>query len=306
MPRKCPACFQRHPLISVTELNNDGDEEIDVPAIHERIASLITHAETIQHFNHVVDILLLLLDKHANAMTQFNIERTLSNVIDVCSPQGGPNLPEATSTKAAAGQVYDRLYKLVATVIKRHRRRLDGHFPILLVTLQSMLRVLLADPSSSSPRATAVATLAPAHEKKRLYPPWLLSSSTRLQARHAARFARLLTLVCEPSAASVASSSTHHQQSQQLDSATDAAKRAAGQDMYVVLETYIKLQLSEGVGGSVPRDVRKALEPGVYAILDVTPQGTRRVLNESLDVNGRALFRQMYGEYRKFGRWSGI
>ncbi|KAK7751604.1 hypothetical protein SLS62_006429 [Diatrype stigma] len=299
---------------SITEPNkpstNDDNEAIDVPAIHERLASLLTQTETIQHFNHVVDILLLLLDKHANAMTQFSIERTLSTVVNVCSPQGGPNLTEAK----AAGQVYDRLFKLVAAVIKRHRRRLDGHFPILLVTLQAMLRVLLADPSSSSPRATAVATLASAHEKKRPYPPWLLSSSSRLQARHAARFARLLTLVCEPSAASVASSSTHHhhlpQQQQQLDSATDAAKRAAGQDMYVVLETYIKLQLSEGAGAGtgsdVPRDVRKALEPGVYAILDVTPQGGRRVLNESLDVNGRALFRQMYGEYRKFGRWSGI
>lgn len=75
--------------------------------------------------------------------------------------------------------------------------------------------------------------------------------------------------------------------------------------MYVVLETYIKLQL-EGGGADVPRDVRKALETGVYAILDVTPQGGRRVLGDSLDANGRALFRQLYVDYKKFGRWSGL
>lgn len=275
---------------------------VDIAAIHGQLAPLLTKTETIQHFNHLSDILLLLLDKHANSTTQFGIELTLTSVIDVCSPQG-PNLPEAK----AAGQVYDKSYKLVAAIIKRHRRRLEGHFPILLATLQAMLRVLLADPNSTS---QAHRQHPHPQQAKRPYPPWL---SSRLQARHAARFARLLTLVCEPSAASVASfssssssrsSSSHHHQ-QQLDSATDAAKRTAGQDMYVVLETYIKLQL-EGGGADVPRDVRKALETGVYAILDVTPQGGRRVLGDSLDANGRALFRQLYVDYKKFGRWSGV
>ena len=96
---------------------------------------------------------------------------------------------------------------------------------------------------------------------------------------------------------------------QQLDSATDAAKRAAGLDMYAVLEAYIKLQLDPpGAGGvgAVPRDVRAALEPGIYSVLSITPHGCRRVMNESLDANGRALFRSLYADYKKFGRWSGI
>ncbi|RYO77107.1 hypothetical protein DL762_009473 [Monosporascus cannonballus] len=264
-----------------TSSTNGNGETIDIATIQGQLAPLLTRAATIRHFNHLSAILLLLLDNHSNSTTQFGIELTLNSVIDVCSPQG-PNLQETR----AAGQVYDRCYQLVATIIKRHRRRLDGHFPILLATLQAMLRVLLADPTSPQ-----------AHR----HPPWL---SSRLQARHAARFARLLTLICEPSAASVARSSTAATAAKapQLDSATDAAKRAAGQDMFLVLETYIRLQLE----ADVPRDVRKALETGVYSVLNVTPQGCRRVLNESLDANGRALFRQMYADYKKFGRWSGV
>ena len=91
--------------------------------------------------------------------------------------------------------------------------------------------------------------------------------------------------------------------------ATDAAKRAAGLDMYAVLEAYIKLQLDPpGAGGvgAVPRDVRAALEPGIYSVLSITPHGCRRVMNESLDSNGRALFRSIFADYKKFGRWGGI
>ncbi|KAI1769208.1 Urb2/Npa2 family-domain-containing protein [Hypoxylon sp. FL1150] len=256
----------------------------DLAAVHNRLASLLSRAESLRHFKYLSDTLLLLLDKHANSMTQFNIETTLSSVVHVCSPSG-PKI----HTPKAAGEIYDKLYKLVALVLKRHRLRLRGHFPILLTALRALLTTLLADPSSSS-------TTRASSSQATQHPPWLTS---RLQARHAERFARLLTLICEPSAASVARG-----RSSGLDSATDAAKRAAGQDMFAVVELYIKLQLEEAT--AVPRDVRKALEPGIYSVLDVTPQGCRRVLNESLDANGRAVFRSLFADYKKFGKWSGV
>ncbi|KAI0180868.1 Urb2/Npa2 family-domain-containing protein [Hypoxylon sp. FL1284] len=253
-----------------------NQDALDLATVHHRLASLLSQAESTRHFKYLTDTLLLLLDKHASSMTQFNIETTLSSVVHVCSQKG----PKIQTTKAA-GEIYDRLHKLVALVLKRHRLRLRGHFPILLAALGALLTALLADPGSS-------ATL------QAQSPPWLVS---RLQARHAERFSRLLTLICEPSAASVARA-----RSSELDSATDAAKRAAGQDMFTTVELYIKLQLQT----TVPRDVRKALEPGFYSVLDVTPQGCRRVLNESLDASGRAVFRSIFADYKKFGKWSGV
>ncbi|KAI1412897.1 Urb2/Npa2 family-domain-containing protein [Hypoxylon sp. FL1857] len=260
---------------STSSLLNENQDTPDFAAVHEQLASLLSQAESLRHFKHLSEILVLLLDKHANSMTQFNIETTLSSVVHVCS-QTGPKIHH----HKAAGEVYDILYKLVALVLKRHRLRLRGHFPILLAALRALFTTLLTDPASATPSTAC--------------PPWLES---RLQSRHAERFTRLLTLICEPSAASVARA-----RSSELDSATDAAKRAAGQDMFTILELYIKLQLEV----TVPRDIRKALEPGVYSILDITPQGCRRVLNESLDANGRAIFRQMFADYKKFGKWSGV
>ncbi|KAI1094693.1 Urb2/Npa2 family-domain-containing protein [Rostrohypoxylon terebratum] len=253
-------------------------EILDLGAVHERLASLLSQVESPRHFKQLAEILVLLLDKHANSMGQINVETTLSNVVHVCSPKG-PKI----SGPMVAGEVYDKLYELVALILKRHRLRLRGHFPILLAALRALLSTLLSDPTST-PSASSLQSR----------PPWLES---RLKGRHAERFTRLLTLICEPSAASVART-----RSSELDSATDAAKRAAGQDMFTVLEFYIKMQLEM----TIPREVRKALGLGIYSILDITPQGCRRVINESLDANGRAIFRQMFADYKKFGKWSGV
>jgi hypothetical protein len=235
----------------------------------------------LSHFKQISEIMLFLLDKHANAMTQYNIEATLTSVAEVCSAHG----PKIQGSKAA-GEIFAALFKLVALIIKRHRLRLSGHFHILLVALRALMVVLLADPHAS---------LSSRRSAQLHHPPWLLA---RLQPRHAERFARLLTLVCEPSAASVARSRSRSE----LDSATDAAKRAAGQYMYLLLELYVKLQLEV----EVSREMRKALEVGVFSVLDITSEGCRKVLNESLDAGGRAVFRALFAEYRKFGKWKGV
>lgn len=72
--------------------------------------------------------------------------------------------------------------------------------------------------------------------------------------------------------------------------------------MYLVLIAYVKLQLEH----AVPRVAREALQPGMYSILDITTQEGRRILNEAVDGSGRAIFKDMYRRYVRFGKWSGI
>ncbi|KAK5629738.1 hypothetical protein RRF57_005453 [Xylaria bambusicola] len=254
---------------------------LDLAQVHEHFTSHLSQSGSLLHFKHVSEIMLLLFDKHANAMTQYNVEATLTSVVEICSARG----PKIQGSKAA-GEVFSSLFKLVALIIKRHRLRLSGHFHILLLSLRALLNVLLADPISSKSTHRAAQSR---------HPPWLL---TRLQPRHGERFARLLTLVCEPSAASVARTRTRSD----LDSATDVAKRTAGQYMYLIIEVYIKLQLEV----EVSRDMRKALEVGIFSVLDITSEGCRKALNESLDASGRAVFRTLFAEYRKFGKWKGV
>ncbi|KAI1431158.1 hypothetical protein GGR50DRAFT_103831 [Xylaria sp. CBS 124048] len=254
---------------------------LDLAKLHEHLTSHLSRTSTLPHFKQISETMISLLDKHSSAMTQYNVEATLASVTEICSARG----PKIQGPKVA-GEIFASLFKLVALIIKRYRLRLSGHFHILLTTLRALLSVLLADPAASVPVRRNASSQ---------HPPWLLS---RLQPRHAERFARLLTLICEPSAASVARSRARSE----LDSATDAAKRAAGQYMYLVLEMYVKLQLEV----EVSREMRKALEVGVFSVLDITSEGCRKVLNESLDAAGRAVFRALFAEYRKFGKWKGV
>ncbi|KAI0443424.1 Urb2/Npa2 family-domain-containing protein [Xylaria telfairii] len=274
-------------LLELYQGSNLGDklvgtpEALDLAKVHEHFTSHLSRTSSLPHFKQISEMMIFLLDKHGNAMTQYNIEATLTTVVEVCCAHG----PKVQGLKAA-GEIFAALFKLVALIIKRHRLRLSGHFHILLKALRALLTVLLADPSSSILRRQSAQSR---------HPPWLL---TRLQPRHAERFARLLTLVCEPSAASVARSRSRSE----LDSATDVAKRAAGQHMYLILEVYVKLQLEV----EVSREMRKALEVGIFSVLDITSEGCRKVLNESLDAGGRAVFRALFAEYRKFGKWKGV
>ena len=160
------------------------------------------------------------------------------------------------------------LCRLVETVIKHHRLRLDGHFHVLLAALQALLRRVVARP-------------CPAQEA------------------YAKQFTGLMRLICEPTDDATARS---HGASSGLDSEKDEAKRYAGGYMYLVLMQYVKLQFE----CAVPHGVTEMLEPGMYAVLDVTTADGLRIMNDAMDPAGRAMFKLLYSRYQQFGKWSGV
>lgn len=260
--------------------SHEGDE--NTPVLGDAallLAKSLSKSETLVHLQHIADTVEFLLGNHAVPSLQACVESVLSSIATTCSPNG----PKIGSSKAA-GQIFHRMCRLLRVIIERHRLRLEGRFHIVVTTLNSLLRVLLTDPFRDAANRSTTASC----------PPWLHSP---LHHRHTARFVRLVTLICEPSAASVARS-----QAQTLDSLVDASKRSAGEYMYCVVMQYIKLQLS----GHVSRDVRQALKPAIYSVLNITTEAGRRTLNESLDAEGRAIFRETYSDYRRFGKWTGV
>jgi nucleolar pre-ribosomal-associated protein 2 len=287
--------------VSITVVEN---RTFDLAALHVALSLSLREATSLEQFRNIAQVITLLLEKHGNSMTQVNVESTLAAVTTVCSFSPGLcSLPKSAKSGASvAGAVFDTLCCLTATVIKRHRLRLEGHHHLLVTTLQAMLRALVATPAFGA--STGNPDLSSLIQQP---PDWL---DSRLKPRHAAKFARLLTLICEPSAASVAARGNHNKGNGPnagnlaLDSATDAFKRSAGQHMFRVLMTYVKLQLDEA--GAVPRDVRKELDVGVYSVLSITPESCLRIMSEGMDASGRAIFRTMYADYKKFGKWSGV
>lgn len=71
--------------------------------------------------------------------------------------------------------------------------------------------------------------------------------------------------------------------------------------MQFVLMTYIKLQLEMKLLPSA----RDKMVPGLYAIFDTTTPELRKMISESLDASGRAVFGSLYRDYAKFGKWKG-
>ncbi|KAL7934804.1 Urb2/Npa2 family domain-containing protein [Trichoderma chlorosporum] len=247
-------------LIERTDLHGKG-EGVDLSTAHSELTlSLLKKSPNVAYTCQTVQTLL---EKKPQAMGQWNIEVTLSTVSDLALSKG-------TNSSTVP---FTWLCKLVGTIIKKHRLRLEGHHHLLLTTVQALLNSLINNQPKSTGDGTTQEVMA------RLY-------------------GRLITLICEPTAGAV--SRSQHQNA--LDSATDAAKRSAGRHVYLVLMQYVKLQLE----ADVPREVREALEPAMNSIFDVTPPEVRKILNDAMDASGRAILREMFKRYVKFGKWSGV
>ncbi|KAI8243733.1 Nucleolar pre-ribosomal-associated protein 2 [Colletotrichum sp. SAR 10_96] len=240
----------------------EKSKTFDLATTHDSLIRYLTKAKTVREFVRTAEVLQQLLDIKSNSMTQWNIETTLSTTAVIVAT-------DPTNLLDASPSVYQWLCKLMEVIIKKHRLRLEGHYHILVSTLEALLGALSRQQTSAAVRA-----------------------------KHAAHFTRLVTLVCEPAAAAV----SRVQHLSALDSATDAAKRSAGRHMYLVLMAYVKMQLDV----DVPRDVREALEPGMNSVFDITPIEVRKILNDAMDASGRAILREMYRRYTKFGKWSGV
>jgi nucleolar pre-ribosomal-associated protein 2 len=266
---------------------SDSTDRFDLAQAHSTLCNRLQRTTNPSLFILTSKTINLLLDQSPACMTQWNIELTLSSIAIICSQSSTETLVSASP------RVYESLCRLAEAVIKRHRKRLDGHFHILVTALQALLRLLLSRPPPSDANqltTTSTATIgSEAAEGARHH--------HSLWEKHAKLFSRLLTLVCEPTVASVSRSQTSG-----LDSEKDRAKRYAGQFMYLVLMQYVKLQLEY----VVPLGVRDALEAGIYSIMDITTQDGLKVMNDAMDPSGRVIFKELYKQYQKFGKWTGV
>lgn len=236
-------------------------DEFGLATAHSELTATLPSVSKPDVSTHLCRTLATLLEKKPQSMTQWNMELTLATVCDLAAPEK----PKQTVVSFAW------LCKLVDVIIKKHRLRLEGHHHLLMTTMQTLLRCLVLTQTSSN---------------------------ESIQESKAHLYARLITLICEPTAGAV--SRSQHQSG--LDSATDAAKRSAGRHMYLVLMQYVKLQLE----ADVPRSVREALEPAMNSVFDITPPEVRKILNDAMDGRGRAILREMFKRYTKFGKWSGV
>ncbi|KAF4121156.1 nucleolar pre-ribosomal-associated protein 2 [Geosmithia morbida] len=241
-------------------------------AYNEMTYALVSPAIPTANSVHICRILYTLLEKKAQAVSQWNIESLLDSIAVMCSRKSSGT---SSDSEEGTGAPFIWLCKLVEVIVKKHRVRLEGHYHILLATMQPLLRNLIQEQTESRTGDDGLG-----------------------QESKASAYGRLVTLVCEPTAGAVSRSVQHST----LDSATDAAKRSAGRHMYLIMMQYVKLQLETDVS----RGVREALEPAMNAIFDITTPDGRKILNDAMDGSGRAILREMFKRYNRFGKWSGV
>ncbi|KAL8697816.1 MAG: hypothetical protein Q9201_006916 [Fulgogasparrea decipioides] len=197
-----------------------------------------------------------------------------------CSP------PSITSTTRQKALRYLALCRVFNTMLVFHRKRLGGRYHLILPVLQSLLRPLFI------PFATLQSNQ-----------PSFPAAESPFTATHASAYARILLQLADPTLSSLTSHS-HLKQSRQtrnLNDPTKIAKSIAGQHLHYLIMTYCDCQLR----GKLETEVRQKLKPGIWAVLDVIPQETMRVMNAAMDKAGRAIWRALYGEWRREGRGKG-
>ncbi|KAI9705089.1 MAG: hypothetical protein M1836_006872 [Candelina mexicana] len=275
-------------LLGVLVSTIDGDEnaKMDVGRslanIFTRLCDALPLADTSPHFNLITDIMELIMRNKAWAITQYSIDNALKSIVVCCSPTGPKfDMPSPSS-------VFLRLTKLLSTILAIHRPKLGGRFHLVIPVMQGLLRCLFVSLSKGITKSSKAVNR----------PPWLESKVPALGAIDAAAYSRLLTTLCDPTVSSVTSS--RNRSKNDLKDETKKAKAIAGQYMPYVLMEYTQCQLRS----RMPPEVKAALMPGLHAVFDVMAQDTMRTLNAAMDSSNRAIFKDLYNDYRRFGKWN--
>ena len=269
-------------LLSTIEDPGKHSEEtrFRVSNIFVKLCSQLYQAPGYQDFCFVAQTMALVIRQKPWAMTQWGIDNAVSAITIALSPSG-PHLPPQHAVA-----VYEHLCGLMSSLLAIHRTKLGGRYHLIIPLLQTLLRCLFT-PDTKRAR----------NSKSPRRPPWLSNRAAKLDVPSAAAYARILTAICEPTVSSVTSFKSRGRTG--LNDETKKAKATAGQYLpYLVME-YARCQLE----ARISPDVKAALTPGLYAVLDVLSIESMRTLNAAMDASGRAIFKGLYDDYRRFGKW---
>ena len=269
-------------LISLAPVE-DKDSAVgkELSLVCTALAEALTHSTSIDQFCFAAESLAFLLRVHTRSLSQCNIDTILAAIAASASKIGPHISPEYAPT------IYTRLCRLMGTVLGLQRVKIGGRFHLVVNAMQRLLGCLFARSRKRARSARFQPTLS--------QPFWLAP----LDASHTTYYTRLLTTLSDPTVSAVLRPQASVTRESLVDE-TKKAKRIAGQYLQYVVMEYAQCSLR----GALSPDVKASLMPGLYAALDVMSKEGLRSLNAALDVSGRAVFKSLYDDYVKFGKWN--
>lgn len=256
----------------------------ELSSVCTAVTESMSRSGSIEHFTFATECLDMLLRTHTRCIAQWNIDSILASIA-VTASKSGPRI----STDYAA-PIYTRLCRLMGVLLGLHRQKLGGRFHVILPAMKRLLNCLFA---RSRKRSRSMRLEKGPHEQ----PYWLAP----LEPSHAVHFTRLLTSLCDPTVSAVSRPTQSGPGGQEgLTDQTKKAKSIAGQYLQYLIMEYAQSSLR----GSMTPDLKAAILPGLYTVMDVMSRDTMRALNSGLDASGRAVFKGLYDDYVKFGKWN--
>ncbi|KAK6509515.1 hypothetical protein TWF481_004255 [Arthrobotrys musiformis] len=281
IPSSFYAILQDILVIATANKSSDTQPDTQISFIFSQLALASPACDNFESLCVLLDTTNILIKDKGLSISQLNIEETLASIVTTISSRG----PRFIYSAANADTIFIPICSIMGNILSGQRFRIKNRHGLITATLEALMNLLFL------PRITG---------RKRsdteIHPPWLASAKGWTVTKEAAlAYCRLLTMLCDPSTSSV----RMNRKSDNLSSATVAARKAVEPHVPGILKQYINLNLTH----HLTSDVRAALTPGLYAMFDVMQESTLRSLNMSLDNPGRVVFKALYEDWNKFGKW---
>ena len=219
------------------------------------------------------------------AITQGDIDKVLSTITYLTS-KNDVDYDDMTPDKIFLG-----LCSLIRALLTSHRVKIGGRYHLIVGAMSGLLRCLFDNHASDGTTGTI-------RQPNWLFSPRASPDGAKLGAPHAETYSRLLEAICNPSVLAVKQSGGS---GPKLTNETKKARAIAGQYLQYIVVNFCRNQLA---GRLIP-SMRAALNPGLYAVFDAMSRDVMRTASDSLDPSGKVIFKALYDEYQKFGKWRG-
>lgn len=213
----------------------------------------------------------MLLQKHTGVISQWHIDELLAAISVKASRL-------STQTEKDSGRLYIGLCRSFGTLLATHRSKIGGRYHLVVLALQALLRCLFIPYKDDEAVGGELSIWG---------------------ASHAAAYGRILNMICDPSVSSVKRS--RNRSRLELNDEMKRARSIAGQHLQYLIMEFCGCQLR----GRLQSGMREALNAGLYAVLAVIPQDNMRTMNAAMDSSSRSVFKALYNDYRKIGKWNG-
>ena len=129
-------------------------------------------------------------------------------------------------------------------------------------------------------------------------PPWLTSSCSTSSAQ---LFSRILAMWANPPSTTWHTSRSHEAKRQLTSNAAKTGKAVSKHVPWFMME-YVAL-LAEYPDLIMEEQVQKALAPGLHALFSILGTYERDMCMAALDATGRGIFKNLWEEWYRFGRF---